>query len=288
MYRNEMPYKSSVPICISVSSSDASGAAGIQADLKTFSALGCYGASVVTGIGTPSREDSSDGLLTLDPDMVVQQFKFAIEFNGVHALKVGDLHTPEIVKELAREVEPLTPYASIVVDPSFISRDRRWTTGGSTAEHIRDYLLPFCTITTPNIAEAEWLLGKPLPDSNAIEQGARELLELGPKAVLIKGGQRHGAYSDDLLAIASNGSPGSVTWFRSAKVSIDRATGSGCTLSSGIAAGLAAGKDIVLATEEAKIYLTAALRAGSRWNSAGGSGPLHHFYAWWNDQPSRM
>lgn len=279
-----MADQTQVSTCISISSSDATGAAGIQADLKTFSALGCYGASVITAVGSAVQGNRP---VILDAHSVIEQLRFAVEYNGIDAIKLGMLHTPQIVETLAEELEPLSKYTHIVADPSFIGRGEQWLTERETAKHIRDDLLPLCTVATPNIAEAEWLLNASLPDSDAIEHAVKELLRLGPKAVLIKGGHRHGAYSDDLLAIAIQypETHDAVTWFRSARVSIDRLTGAGCTLSSGITAGIAAGKGIVLATEEAKIYLTAALRAGSRWGNPGRSGPLHHFYAWWNHEP---
>ncbi|MFW6368343.1 MAG: bifunctional hydroxymethylpyrimidine kinase/phosphomethylpyrimidine kinase [Spirochaetota bacterium] len=279
-----MSLKTPVSSCISVSSSDATGAVGIQADLKTFSALGCYGTGVITAVGSTVHGNTP---VILDTDSVIEQLRFAVEYNGVNAIKLGMLHTPHVVEALVEELEPLSKYAHIVADPSFIARGEQWLTERETAEHIRDDLLPLCTVATPNIAEAQWLLNTSLPDSEAIERAAKELLQLGPKAALIKGGHRHGAYSDDLLAIQYPETQRTVTWFRSARVSIDRGAGAGCTLSSGITAGIAAGKGIALATEEAKIYLTAALRAGSRWGNAGKNGPLHHFYAWWNHDAGR-
>ncbi|MFP4642876.1 MAG: hydroxymethylpyrimidine/phosphomethylpyrimidine kinase [Spirochaetales bacterium] len=267
--------------CISISFADSTGVAGIYGDLKTFSALDCYGTGVVTAIGSASARALD--YHSLDTREVLSQLRSAIHYFGVDAVKVGYLANEETAAAITSEIVGLARDISVVIDPSLVDRDGRWKTERGTADILREQLFPHATVITPNIAEAQILTGETLETSTDVEDAGKHLLDLGPSAVLITGGHRNSAYSDDLLAWRKDdGSEIQLTWLRAARVGIDRIDGAGCTLTSGIAACLARNQPVPEATEEAKIYLTAALRAGSRWHTEQGSGPLHHFYAWWN------
>ena len=272
-----------VPRCISISFADSTGVAGVYGDLKTFSALDSYGTAVITAIGIPGM--SGIDRSRLETSIVVSQFQAAIRYFGATAVKTGYLGTAETAEAIAFEMAGLPAEVSVVVDPSLIDRHGNWVVERDTADVLREHLIRNATIITPNMAEAELLSGQKLETASDLEDAGKHLLELGPKAVLITGGHRNGAYSDDLLAWKKpDGSGTQVTWLRAARIAIDRIDGAGCTLTSGIAACLARELPLPEATEEAKVYLTAALRAGSRWQSQQGTGPLHHFYAWWNQQ----
>lgn len=221
----------------------------------------------------------------LEPGTVTSQFRRAIRYFGCTAVKIGYLGTPETAEAIAAELSELPEGTPIIVDPSLINRHGHWVAKRDTAKLLRDTLLPGATIITPNVAEAELLTGRTLETATDMEDAGKHVMELGANAALITGGHRNGAYSDDLLAWRKQDGTGiQVTWLRAARVGIDRIEGAGCTLTSGIAAGIARGQMLPEATESAKIYLTAALRAGSRWHNEQGSGPLHHFYAWWNQK----
>ena len=273
--------------CISISFADSSGVAGIYGDLKTFSALDCYGTGVVTAVGSAGA--AAVDRHSLDTGQVLSQLKSAIRYFGVDAVKVGHLGKEETAQAIAAEVVGLPQDIPVVIDPSLVDRDGRWKIERSTADILREQLLPRATVITPNMAEAQLLTGQAVDTSSDVEDAGKHLLDLGPSAVLITGGHRNGAYSDDLLTWRrEDRSDVQVTWLRAARVGIDRIDGAGCTLTSGIAACLARKQLVPEATEEAKIYLTAALRAGSRWHTERGSGPLHHFYAWWNQQQQAL
>ncbi len=270
-----------VPRCVAIGPSSSSGCFGIQADLKTFSALGVYGAAVITGVGPAGKPGQ---VQPLDSELVLSQLLSAIEYVGVaSAIKIGRLCSSETARLLAEEIEGQLSDIPLVLDPSLFCRSGTMIADEETTATVCERLLPMATVVTLNIAEAEHLVGRPLPDATSVENAGKELLEHGARSIVIEGGHRAGAFSDDVLVLppADTAQP-STLWLRSARISIDRLEGIGCTLSSGIAAGISRGHHIDVATEEAKIYLTAALRAGSRWQSTDRTGPLHHFYAWWN------
>lgn len=265
---------------MAIGPSSSSGSYGIQADLKTLSALGVYGAAVVTGVGPAVKPDQ---IHSLDPDLVLSQLISAIEYlDGTDAIKIGRLCSSRTARLIADEIEGRLSGVPLVLHPSLFRRSGAMIADEETSSTVYNRLLPRATVVTLNIPEAEHLVGRSLPDATSAENAGKELLDRGAHSIVIKGGHRNGAFSDDVLVVPAAGAQPSALWFRSARIATDRLDGTGCTLASGIAAGLARGQDVELATEEAKIYLTAAIRAGSRWRHSETTRPIHHFYAWWN------
>jgi hydroxymethylpyrimidine/phosphomethylpyrimidine kinase len=260
---------------LTIAGSDSGGGAGIQADLKTFAACGCYGMSVVTAL-TAQNTLGVRSIHAVPPDFVAQQIDAVLEDIGADAVKIGMLHSAEVICTVA---DRLRHHGAerIVVDPVMVatSGDRLLETAAVDA--LRTELLPLATIITPNAPEAAVLLDRDAVDSEAAaEDAARSLLALGPSAVLVKGGHLDGDAAVDVLAT------GDTVWrFEAPRVKTPNTHGTGCTLSSAICASLAAGRDIEQCIRIAKDYLTEAILAGAGYTLGRGHGPVHHFHALW-------
>jgi hydroxymethylpyrimidine/phosphomethylpyrimidine kinase len=260
---------------LTIAGSDSGGGAGIQADLKTFAACGCYGMSVVTAL-TAQNTLGVRGIHAVPPDFVAQQIDAVLEDIGVDAVKIGMLHSAEVIATVADRLRH-HGVERIVVDPVMVatSGDRLLETAAVDA--LRTELLPLATIITPNAPEAAVLLDRDAVDSEAAaEDAARSLLALGPRAVLVKGGHLDGDAAVDVLATADT-----VWTFEAPRVETPNTHGTGCTLSSAICASLAAGWDIEQCIRIAKGYLTEAIVAGAGYTLGRGHGPVHHFHALW-------
>lgn len=265
----------SPPIALTIAGSDSSGGAGIQADLKAFSALGAYGASVITALtaqntlGVTAIHDVPDAFIAAQMDAVFSDLK-------VDAVKIGMLSRPGAIRTVA---EGLARHHArpVVLDPVMVAASgARLLTDDSLAD-LKGILMPAADLVTPNLPEAAALLGAPVAADEAEmrAQGAA-LLALGAKAVLMKGGHGTGAESVDLLV-----TPQGVSRFSAPRHPTRNTHGTGCTLSSAIAAGLASGLDLVAAVAQAKTYITGAIAAADRLHVGRGHGPVHHFHALW-------
>jgi hydroxymethylpyrimidine/phosphomethylpyrimidine kinase len=263
---------------LTIAGSDSGGGAGVQADLKTFSALGCYGMSVITAL-TAQNTVAVTAIHAIPSQMVSDQIDAVMNDIGTNAVKIGMLQTPEVIQSVARSLKKYNA-SNIVLDPVMVAKSGDKLLLDNAVESLKHELLPLADIITPNIPEAEVLLGSSIANRDEMEQAAKALLDLGPRAVFLKGGHFAGAGSPDFLAVRS----GKMQWFEANRIETDNTHGTGCTLSSGIAAFMARGFTLEEAVSHAKNYIAEAIQAGSQYKIGKGHGPVHHFYHLWQDQ----
>lgn len=263
------------PIAVTIAGSDSGGGAGIQADLKTFSALGVYGASVITAL-TAQNTEGVQGIHDVPVVFIRQQMTSVFTDLPVTAVKIGMLSQARIIESVAAGLDQAEA-PNVVLDPVMVATSGDRLLSIDAVEALRDILMPRALLVTPNLHEAAVLTGEALA-SNEDEMRAQgeALLAKGAQAVLVKGGHGNGRESVDLLV-----EPVGVTRFTAARIETRNTHGTGCTLSAAIAAGLARGLDLHDAVGRAKTYLTAALAAADRLRIGQGAGPVHHFHAWW-------
>ncbi|MFS8038000.1 bifunctional hydroxymethylpyrimidine kinase/phosphomethylpyrimidine kinase [Xanthobacter sp. AM11] len=265
-----------VPIALTIAGSDSSGGAGIQADLKTFSALGVFGASVITALtaqntlGVSAIHDVPDGFIAAQMDAVFADLR-------VDAVKIGMLSRPGAIRTVA---EGLARHRArpVVLDPVMVAASGARLLTDDSLAGLKAILIPMADLITPNLPEAAALLGaEPAQDEAQMRRQGEALLALGARAVLMKGGHGQGAESVDLLV-----EPAGVTRFAAPRHPTRNTHGTGCTLSSAVAAGLAAGLALPAAVARAKDYISGAIAAADRLDVGHGHGPVHHFFALWD------
>ena len=261
---------------LTIAGSDSGGGAGIQADLKTYSALGCYGMSVVTAL-TAQNTTGVTGIHAVPPPFVAQQIAAVMDDIGVDAVKIGMLYSAELIESVAKS---LTSYGvdTIVLDPVMVAQSGDKLLQDEAIEALKGVLIPMATVITPNLPEAEVLLGQNIDSLESIQKAAKSLAELGSKSVLIKGGHMETSESSDVLYIEADKQ---FAVLPDQRVQTPNIHGTGCTLSSAIAAHLAKGFDIEQAVRKAKDYIAKAIRAGAAYRIGNGSGPVHHFHNFW-------
>jgi hydroxymethylpyrimidine/phosphomethylpyrimidine kinase len=259
------------PIAVTIAGSDSSGGAGIQADLKTFAALGVYGASVIAAL-TAQNTKGVTGIHDVPADFIAQQIDAVFSDLDVNAVKIGMLSQVAAIQAVAQGLSRHKA-KNIVLDPVMVATScDRLLTSEAVAVLRRD-LIPRAIVVTPNLPEAAVLTGASIArNEREMEVQAREILALGVRNVLIKGGHSDGAESVDLLI-----GQGEVVRLSARRVVTNNTHGSGCTLSSAIAAELAKGHPLIAAVQEAKAYVTAAIAAADRLTIGHGHGPLNHF-----------
>jgi hydroxymethylpyrimidine/phosphomethylpyrimidine kinase len=264
-----------IPIALSIAGSDPSGGAGIQADLKTFSALGVYGATVITAL-TAQNTQGIAAIEMVSPLFVAAQIDAVCGDLKVGAVKVGMLGTAPVVEAVAEGLDNHS-LKNVVLDPVMIAGTGRELLARDAIDVLRRALVPRALIITPNLPEAAVLLDRPVAqDETQMRAQAEQLLHLGARAVLIKGGHAGGSESVDFFA------DGTVELRLPApRAATPNTHGTGCTLSAAIAAGLAKDLALVEAVAQAKAYVTAAIAAADRLSVGRGPGPLHHFHEWW-------
>jgi len=263
------------PIALTIAGSDSGGGAGIQADLKTFSALGVYGASVVTAL-TAQNTRGVIGIHDVPPDFVATQIDAVFSDLAVAATKIGMLSRAPIIAAVAAGLARHGA-SNIVLDPVMVATSGDRLLDAAAVEALRGALMPRAALVTPNLPEAAALLESPVATTEAEMQAqAERLIAAGAQAILIKGGHGEGPEAVDLLVERS-----CVTRFAAARVETKSTHGTGCTLSSAVAAGLAKGMPLADAVRAAKDYVTAAIAAGARLGVGHGHGPVHHFHTWW-------
>jgi len=262
-------------IALTIAGSDSSGGAGIQADLKTFAALGVYGASVVTAL-TAQNTRGVSAIHDVPADFIAAQIDAVFSDLDVGAVKIGMLSRVPAIEAVAAGLD-LHHAKNVVLDPVMVagSGDRLLATEAVAV--LRRLLIPRALIITPNLAEAAALLAtNPARNEAEMAAQARALLQLGARNVLIKGGHGEGAESVDLLVGESD-----IVRLAAKRIATRNLHGTGCTLSSAIAAGLAKGLDLKAAVQAAKAYITAAIAGADMLHVGHGPGPLHHFHAQW-------
>ena len=270
---------------LSIAGSDCSGGAGIQADIKTISALGCYAASAITAI-TVQNTLGVTAVHAVPPEIVAGQIRAVMDDIKPKAVKIGMVNDAETIKAIA---DALADYdiEHIVVDPVMVSTSGSKLMQDDAIKVFIEKLLPMSTLITPNIYEAEILAGKKITDEDAMNDVAGEILSKGAEAVLIKGGHIEGDKKVDLLYNAirkTEARSSELTMmigdsFESETVETRNTHGTGCTLSAAIASNLAMGLGINKAIDKAKYWLTSALIAGADVEIGSGHGPVNHFYA---------
>ncbi|HEY8383183.1 MAG TPA: bifunctional hydroxymethylpyrimidine kinase/phosphomethylpyrimidine kinase [Microvirga sp.] len=263
-------------IAVTIAGSDSGGGAGIQADLKTFSALGVYGASVITAL-TAQNTRGVQGIHDVPPAFIAQQIDSVFSDLAVNAVKIGMLSQPAVIEAVAAGLKRHGA-TKVVLDPVMVAASGDPLLAPEAVETLRRVLIPGALLVTPNLPEAAAILGEPIAEGEAAmrAQGER-ILALGPQAVLIKGGHAEGEDSTDVLVDASG-----IRRFTSRRVSTRNTHGTGCTLSSAIAAGLAKGLALPEAVEAGKAFISAAIGASHRLKIGHGHGPVHHFHAHWS------
>jgi len=263
-------------IALTIAGSDSGGGAGIQADIKTFSALGVYGCSVIAAL-TAQNTLGVTGIHDVPADFVAAQMDAVFSDIAVDAVKIGMLSQPEVIETVAAK---LVEYEveKIVLDPVMVAASGDPLLADEAVASIRDTLMPLASVVTPNLFEAARLLDTEVAETvEAMDRQAEAFLALGAKAVLLKGGHGTGSESDDLLVSA-----GSRLWFSAPRHPTANTHGTGCTLSSAIAAGLAKGQSLQDAVAAAKTYISAAIAAADQLAIGRGHGPVHHFHHFWN------
>jgi hydroxymethylpyrimidine/phosphomethylpyrimidine kinase len=271
--------KKSYRCVLTIAGSDSSGGAGIQADLKTFAALGCYGMSVVTSL-TAQNTMRVSAIQEIPAKFIAKQIEAVFEDIEVHAVKIGMLQNVAVVRTVAAQLLS-RKISNIVVDPVMISKSGARLLNDNAVGALRSHLLPVATIVTPNIPEASMLAYRRILTRADMEAAAQTLLCLGPKAVLVKGGHKRGSRSADCLCVRRKTRDIDIRWFESKRIESKNTHGTGCTLSSAIAAYLAKGFEIDEAVEKSKQYVFEAIKEGRTYSLGRGHGPVHHFYASW-------
>ena len=261
---------------LTIAGSDSGGGAGIQADLKTFSAIGCFGTSVITAL-TAQNTVAVTGIHPVPPAFIAQQIDAVLTDIGTDAVKIGMLHSPEVITTVADALRRHQA-GNIVLDPVMVAKSGDKLLRDDAVQALKSTLIPLADVITPNLPEAGVLLGRESIAENQMEDACRELAALGCRAVLLKGGHLKGADSPDLLYI--DGDPAPVR-LDADRIDTPNSHGTGCTLSSAVAAYLARGESIDAAVRLAKGYLLQALAAGAGYALGRGHGPVHHFHASW-------
>jgi len=262
-------------IAVTIAGSDSGGGAGIQADLKTFSALGVYGASVITAL-TAQNTQGVRAIHDVPPEFITAQIDAVFSDFDVHAVKIGMLSRTATIDAVAGGIERHR-MKNVVLDPVMVATSGDRLLAPDAIDALRRLLIPRARVITPNLPEVAALLDAPLAkDEDEMRAQAQRLLALGAAAVLIKGGHGSGAESVDLLA-DKNG----IVRLAAARVVTRNTHGTGCTLSSAIAAELAKGRGLADAVRAAKDYVTSTISAADRLAIGNGNGPVHHFHQWW-------
>jgi hydroxymethylpyrimidine/phosphomethylpyrimidine kinase len=259
-------------IALTIAGSDSSAGAGIQADLKTFAALGVYGATVITAL-TAQNTQGVSAIHDVPPEFIAAQIDAVFADLDVAAVKIGMLGRSAAIEAVARG---LTRHKArhIVLDPVMVASSGDRLLAPDAVGALRRLLIPRALVVTPNLPEAAALTGASVArNEQEMESQARQILALGARYVLIKGGHGEGADSVDLLV-----GEGEVVRLAAKRVVTNNTHGTGCTLSSAITAGLAEGADPVTAVQAAKSYVSAAIAAADQLHIGHGHGPLHHFH----------
>jgi hydroxymethylpyrimidine/phosphomethylpyrimidine kinase len=262
---------------LTIAGSDSGGGAGIQADLKTFSALGCYGMSVITVL-TAQNTLGVQAIQDIPAEFIGKQLDSIFSDMGVDAIKIGMLHSPAVIEIIAAHLKNHSAIP-IVLDPVMIAKDGSPLLQQNAVDALRIQLFPLATLITPNLTEVEVLLQQTIRDHQAMEQAAQQLCTLGPQAVLIKGGHLENAESADCLYIKNQNR---CHWFTNQRIATHNTHGTGCTLSAAITAFMAKGNNLLAAVSAAKQYISAAIAAGSAYTLGKGHGPVQHFHQWWD------
>ncbi|MDE6443114.1 MAG: bifunctional hydroxymethylpyrimidine kinase/phosphomethylpyrimidine kinase [Muribaculaceae bacterium] len=270
-----------LPKALTIAGSDPSGGAGVQADLKTFSALGVYGTTAIAAL----VDENTLGVYDIHPvpvRFVQGQIRSVLSDVGTDAIKIGMLHDSPLIEGVVSVLKEYPDIRNIVVDPVMVATSGDPLLEKDAVETLRSVLIPCARIITPNIPEASLLLGESIDSQNQLAEAAVRLSRMygsNQVSVLLKAG-----HLDDerLIDIFYNAESGNIIRLESERVETENTHGTGCTLSSAVAAGLAKGMNLDHAVISAKEYLTSALTSGATLSIGKGHGPVHHFFSLWS------
>jgi hydroxymethylpyrimidine/phosphomethylpyrimidine kinase len=258
---------------LTIAGSDSGGGAGIQADLKTFAALGCYGMTAITAL-TAQNTKGVQGIHGIPAEFLKAQIQSVMDDIGVDAIKIGMLHAPEIVDVVAWAIDHYK-LKNVVLDPVMVATSGDRLIASETVQVLVRELFPRATLITPNLDEAVLLLGRDISDASVLESAGRDLLAMGARAVLLKGGHLPGDVVMDLLVQPNTPSER----LSSRRIHSNNVHGTGCTLSSAIAAYLALGMGLSEAVHCARQFIVQAIAHGADITTGHGHGPLNHGFA---------
>ena len=257
---------------MTIAGSDSGAGAGVQADLKTFAALGVYGTCVLTAITAQNTRRVTD-VFELPTSVVRSQIEAVVEDIGTDAVKTGMLSSAQIIETVARAVRDLD-LPNLVVDPVMVAKGGDRLLREDAVDALRELLIPLARVVTPNVPEAEVLVGRPIEGLEDAERAARDIVAMGARAAVVKGGHLQG----DAVDVLYDGR--SLRRFSAPRVETTSTHGTGCTFASAVAAGLARGRPLEEAVTRAKEYVTEAMRRA--FPLGHGHGPLNHFYMLWD------
>jgi hydroxymethylpyrimidine/phosphomethylpyrimidine kinase len=258
------------PVALTIAGSDSAGGAGIQADLKTFAALGVFGTSAITAL-TAQNTVGVNGVHTVPSEFVDAQIESVLDDLDVRAVKTGMLATAPIIKAVAARAGG-GHLPNLVVDPVMVAASGDRLLEPEAERAYLDQLFPHALVVTPNLREAAVLLDRPVLSIEDMAAAAHDLSAAGPRIVVVKGGHLRDADAVDVVY-----ADGALHNLHAPRVDTGNVHGTGCTFASAIAARLALGDEPLAAIERAKQYITAALRAGAAWRLGSGHGPVDHF-----------
>lgn len=262
---------------LTIAGSDPSGGAGIQADLKTFSACGCFGTSAIVAV----VDENTIGVYGVHPipvNFVVGQIRSVLDDIGTDAIKIGMLHSSELIRAVKTTLLDYN-ISNIVIDPVMVATSGDPLLQRDAVETLRDELIPCARVITPNIPEAEILIGEKIKSQEALPDVARRLSQkCGNVSVLLKAGHLH---DDELIDVFYNAESDTILPLKSRRINTVNTHGTGCTLSSAVAAFLAKGQDLDEAVTNAKDYIAEAIESGASYSIGKGHGPVNHFYNFW-------
>ena len=261
-----------IPNILSIAGSDPSGGAGIQADIKAISANGGYAMAAITAL-TAQNTCGVQRVELVSPEMVLAQISAIRDDIRIDAVKIGMLGSTDLVQAVAQALKGLA--VPLVLDPVMVAKGGDRLLAPEAVTSLRDVLLPMATVVTPNLPEAADLLGQPEAESRAVmEHQARALLAHGAGAVLLKGGHLGGDHSPDLLMMQD-----AAVWLDGPRHATRHTHGTGCTMSSALAAQLGHGQNLGAACARAKTYVAGAIGAAATLSVGHGHGPTHHFHS---------
>ena len=261
---------------LTIAGSDPSGGAGIQADLKTFSACGCYGMSAIVAV----VDENTVGVTGVHPvpvEFVTGQIRSVLSDIGADAVKIGMLHSSELIRAVKSTLEEFD-MRNVVLDPVMVATSGDKLLQDEAVETLQRELIPYVLVITPNIPEAEILLGRKIESQEQLPELARELSLDGRVSVLLKAGH---LTDEELIDVFYDAESDRTVELRSQRLATANTHGTGCTLSSAVAAFLAHGYELTEAVRRAKAYIDAAIRAGADYAIGHGHGPVHHFHGFW-------
>ena len=257
------------PTAMTIAGSDSGGGAGIQADLKTFAALGVYGTSALTAV-TAQNTLGVTAIHEVPTDVIAAQMDAILSDIGADAVKTGMLSSSDIIETVAKELQRHS-IAQLVVDPVMVAKGGDRLLQEDAVESLKTRLLPLATVVTPNLPEAEVLTGITIRNTKDVRNAARAIVSMGAKSVVVKGGHLAGKEALDIFYDGIG-----FREFSAPRIDTKNTHGTGCTFATAIAAGLAKGSPLVEAVAQAKTYVTEAIRASLDIGS--GHGPLDHFH----------